>query len=133
MNKGSGQALYTLIGYALILLFLIVAALVLGAIMYLLVISAGGRPSHDSVVKWMGLVGFMIVAFGYAIRQCRRYWYRKVFWFAITSLLAIHLICFFVAFSFVAHWNMVWFFVVCTVEGPLIESLVSRIAGRHRV
>lgn len=131
VSRRRNDAVYTIAGYLIILLGLVIAGLAIGGVAYF-VIRTGARPSPDSIVKWTGLVVFTLATFGYAIKQSRRYWRIKAFWIGITALLLVHLTCFLVLFSFVFHWRMFPFFVICVLEGPLIQSLATRLATRRR-
>ena len=121
----------TFLGYAVILTILVVVAFIIGGGVYLLV-STGIRPSRGSIIKWSGLTVFTLVTFGFAIKESRRHWHNKMFWATITSLLILHIACFLTLFRFIEHWTLVLFFVICTFEIPLIESLADRIASREK-
>ena len=131
-NQNQSQMLYTLAGYFLIFLILVVAAFVLGGMLYYLVIGTGALPSHDSIVKWTGLIMFTPMIFGYVIKHGRPHWHTGAFWITNAGLLALHIACFLVLFRFVHDWRMFWFCVICTLETPLIESLADRIVSHIR-
>lgn len=133
VTKSDNQGLYTLGGYLLILMAAIAGALALAGLVYFLVIEVGGgQLSHDQIVKWTGLAVFTPIVFGFVVKRNRRYWHAKVFWVVIVSLLILHIGCFLALFRFIPEWRMFWFFVVCTLEIPLVENLATRWMKRLR-
>jgi hypothetical protein len=124
MKKEASHWIYTLFGYALIFGMLLLSALALGLGAYWLV-THNVRPSHDSIVKWTGLAVFTIVTFAVIVQRSGHYWRRKVFWATVTSLLLVHTCGFWIILRHVEHWQMIWFLVIFTIEGPLILHLTN--------
>ena len=131
MAKKRTDLIYTVLGYIVILAILVVVALIMGGGAYLLLIN-GIRPSVDSLHKWIGLTVSTLVTFVFAIKELRRHWHNKLFWTALTGLLIVHLACFLALFNFIQHWTVVWFFLICTFEIPLIIFLADRIVSREK-
>lgn len=131
MGKKRVALIYIFLGYVVILAVLVAVALVIGGTAYLLV-SNGVKPSQESLRKWVGLTGSTVIAFGFAIKESRSHWRSKVFWTAVIGLLFVHLACFLTLFRFIQHWVILWFFVICTFEIPLIEYLATCVASWER-
>jgi|GEM_PF-5006596 len=61
-------------------------------------IAAGGlwavnhHVPDDSLIKWGGLTLNAVAIFGWVIKQSRRLWRNKVFWWTMAGLLAVHLV-----------------------------------------
>ncbi|HUO30000.1 MAG TPA: hypothetical protein VMU80_12340 [Bryobacteraceae bacterium] len=130
LTDSRNRSPYTLVGYLLLLLALIVGAIALGGLMYLLVIGSGWMPSHESIIKWTGLAVSTPAMSAYVIKRSHRYWRMKAFWIGTLGLLALHVGCFLALFALISNWRMFWIFLICTVEAPLIESLATKIARR---
>jgi hypothetical protein len=81
-----------------------------------LIWSASYNVSEDSLVKWGGLTINTLAIFWWVIKQSRRLWRNRVFWWTMTGILVIHLATFSVVLINVEHWRMAWFFVICTLE-----------------
>ena len=58
-----GSLFYTLLGYLLILVFLLAIALIIGAILYRFVFVPGRIPSEEPFEKWGGLTVFYAFEF----------------------------------------------------------------------
>jgi hypothetical protein len=72
--------------------------------------------SDDLLVKWGGLAANTVAVFSWVIKRSRRHWRKRVFWWAVASLLLVHTVGFCVILTHVEHWRMAWFFVICTLE-----------------
>lgn len=131
MKKNRGQLIYTLLGYILMLVILVAIALIIGVGVYWFV-NQGIRPSHDSMVKWTGLIVFTPVTFGFAVKQSKSHWRNKIFWATMTGMLIVHFTGFWIMSQLITHWSMIWFFVTCAVEGPLIVSVADWMARHFR-
>ena len=123
-NKNtSGSFFYTLLGYLLILVFLLAIALLIGAILYRFVIVPGREPSEDDFAKWGGLTFFTLVIFWWVIKESRPRWRNKVFWWTIVAALFVHIVGFSTAFRYVEHWRAFYFFAISMIEAPIIMSV----------
>jgi hypothetical protein len=69
------------------------------------------------------------------IKESRPRWRNKVFWWTISSLLFVHIVCFLVTFRYVQHWTLWYFFVISTLEVPIIMTVLNltfeRFAAKH--
>ena len=126
------QLLYTLLGYVLIAAIVLVIAAG---------IAAGGlwavnhRVSDDSLIKWGGLTMNTLALFGWVIRQSRRFWRKKVFWWTMAALLVVHVAGFWVILINVERWRMFWFLVICTLEvipmSAALDWTIDRFGRAH--
>lgn len=134
LNDESGR-MYTLLGYVLILMILIVAALLIGSGAYWM-LKRNILPSGPSFEKWGGLAFNTIILFGWVIKEERRLWSDRVFWTTLGALLAIHLGAFYIILSRFEQWRLFWFFVICTAEvipiSATIDWSVDHFGRRHR-
>ncbi len=121
---------YTLLGYLVILLILLVIALIIGAGLYWFVVIPGRFPSSDAFAKWSGLAMFTLGTFWWVIKESRPRWHNKAFWWTIVTVLFIHIAGFLVAFRYVEHWRTFHFFVICTIETPMIMTLLNWTFGK---
>lgn len=124
MNEGRNQWVYTLLGYILILVILVLIALIIGVGVYWMA-SHGFRPSHEALVKWVGFAVFTPTIFGWTIKGSRWRWRNKVFWATIGSLLFVHILAFWVLQRYIEHWSMLWFAIISTAEVPLLMTVVE--------
>jgi len=123
-NKNtSGSFFYTLLGYLLILVFLLAIALLIGTILYRFVIVPGRIPSEEPFEKWFGLALFTFSSFGWVIKESRLRWRNKVFWWTMVAVLFVHIAGFSMAFRYVEHWRLFYFFAISMIEVPIIMSV----------
>ena len=94
------------------LLYLLIAFLVAAGAYWTVVL----KVSDDFLVKWFGMSVFTAVLFGWVIKQSRRRWRKRVFWWTIAGLLFIHAAAYWIILRNVEQWRMAWFFVICTIE-----------------
>ena len=125
-----GSFFYTLLGYLLILVFLLAIAPLIGAILYRFVIVPKRLPSPDSIGKWIGFAIYTPVTFWFVVKFSRQRWHNKVFWLTTTTLLFVHIAGFLVLFRYVEHWRMLDSVAICMVEGPSIGIAVDWICER---
>ena len=85
MSKTLNNFFYTLLGYIVILIILMVCALGIGVIVFWL-LRNGFKPSDDDFNKWGGFSLFTLGLFGYMIKRYRAFWRRAVFWRAFAAL-----------------------------------------------
>jgi len=129
-NDKRGSFFYTLLGYLLILVFLLAIALLIGAILYRFVIVPKRLPSDDSLGKWIGFTLYTPLTFWFVIKFSRQRWHNKVFWLTMTSLLFVHIAGYLVIFRYVEHWRLLYSVAICMVEGPSIGFVVGWIFER---
>jgi hypothetical protein len=126
--------MYTLLGFVLILITLIVAALLIGSGAYWM-LKHNIVPSGPSFEKWAGLAFNTIILFGWVIKEGRRLWSNRVFWATLGALLAIHLGAFYVILSRIEQLRLFWFFVICTAEwipiSATLEWTMDRFGKHH--
>jgi len=79
----------------------------------------------DSLIKWGGLTLNTLAIFGWVIKQSRRLWRNRVFWWTMTGILVIHLATFWVVLINVEHSRMAWLFVICTLEVIPITAVLD--------
>jgi hypothetical protein len=126
------QLLYTLLGYVLIVAIMVAmgAAIAAGTLW-----AVNHRVSDDSLVKWGGLALNTLAIFGWVIKQSRRRWRNRVFWWTLTGILVMHLATFWVILINVEHWRMAWFLVICTLEvipiTAVLDWSMDRFGGAH--
>ncbi len=126
--------MYTLLGYVIILMTLIIVALVIGSGAYW-VLKHNVRFSQTSFEKWLGLAFNTIALFGWLIKEERRLWSNRVFWATLGALLAIHLGAFYIILRRIEQLRLFWFFVICITEvipiSATIEWTMDRFGKRH--
>lgn len=131
----SGSFFYMLLGYLLILVFLLAIALIIGVILYRFEIVPGRIPSEDAFAKWGGLTFFSLVIFWWVIKESRPRWRNRVFWWTIVAVLFVHIAGFSMAFRYVEHWRAFYFFVITMIEVPIIMTVANwtfeRFATKH--
>jgi hypothetical protein len=127
--------LYTLLGYVVIAVMMVVIGAVIAAA-GLWTVNHHVLVSNDSLVKWGGLTINTLALFGWVIKQSRQFWRKKVFWWTIAGLLTVHLASFWVILSNVERWRLFWFFVICTLEvipiSATLDWAMDRFGGAHR-
>ncbi len=124
-NNTRGSFFYTLLGYLAMLLGLLVIALIIGVGVYRFVVVPKRFVSDDTFMKWVGLPVFTFSIFWWVIKESRPRWHNKVFWWTIVAVLFFHIAGFLVAFRYVEHWRAFEFFVICTLEVPVIMAVVN--------
>jgi hypothetical protein len=130
-----GSFFYTLLGYLLILVFLLATALLIGAILYGFVIVPDRMPSVDAFAKWGGLAIFTTATFWFVIQKSRTRWRNRMFWIALGAIFAVHITSFLVGFRYVEPWRDWYFLVISTLEAPSIMTVLpwtfERFGKRH--
>ncbi len=118
---------YTLLGYFLIFLALVLIALAIGAAVYWFVIIPGRLKNVSSyeIEKWIWLVVYTPTIFWWAIKNSRSHLQERVFWIAIGGLLALHSVCAWIAFRNFEHWIPFYAFLAITVEGAIFIALLD--------
>jgi len=91
------------------------------------------KVSDQSFVKWGGLSGNTMCLFWWAIKQYRRFWRKRVFWWTMVGLLLVHVAIFWVILINVQQWRMAWFLVICTLEVIPIFAVLDWTMRRFRV
>ena len=74
---------------------------------------------------------FTAALFGWVIKQSRRRWRKRVFWWTIAALLFIHAAAFWVILRNVEQWRMAWFFVICTIEVIPVTAILDWMMRRN--
>ncbi|SRR5258708_4185039 len=108
-------------------LYLLIAFLVAAGAYWTVVL----KVSDDFFVKWFGMSVFTAALFGWVIKQSRRRWPKRVFWWTIAALLFIHAAVFWVILRNVEKWRMAWFFVICTIEVIPMTAILDWIMRRN--
>ena len=121
----SGSVFYTLLGYLTILVILLVIALMMGAGLYWLVIIPRRFPPMDTLAKWIGFTLNTPGLFWWVNKESRPPWRNKLFWWTTTSLFLVHTTGFLVAFQYVQYWPLWYFLVICTLELPIILTVLN--------
>lgn len=124
------QGIYTLLGYLLICVCLLLVAIVIGTIAYWAVIVR--HLTDDSFRRWGGLAIFAVGTFGYILNRFRIHWHSRVLWATVAGLSILHVAAFSVALSLIHDWNDVWFLVVCTLEIPVLVKIVNMSLQREK-
>ena len=92
--------------------------------------------SEDSLVKWGGLSVNTLALFGWVIKQSRRFWRKKAFWWTIATLLFVHVAGFWMILRKASQWRLAWFFLICTAEvipiTAALDCVMHRFDNRHR-
>lgn len=105
------------------------------ALLFLAVVLYGAAHSPldgETVFRWFGLAGITAIAFGYPLRDFRKYWKRRRFWFAWTALLILHLAGYIGLLLTVKHFGTLWYVIITAAEWSVIFPLLE-IAGRKTV
>jgi len=130
-----GSFFYTLLGYLMILVFLLAIALLIGTILYRFVAVPGRDISVEAVGKWGGLILFTFITFLFVIQECRTRWRNRMFWVVLGAIFAAHITSFLVSFRYLEPWRDWYFLVISTIEAPSIlafmEWLFERFGKRH--
>jgi|SRR5579871_2279748 len=121
-NRRDQPVIYTLIGYILILAFVLLIGAILAMGTYWAV---NHNVSRDSYEKCVGFVLFTLASFGWIIKESRRFWHNNVFWVALGSLFSLHTMGFAVVLWFVERLGMVSFLVICLVEVPIMMQVLG--------
>jgi len=78
--------------------------------------------------KWLGLIIFTPVTFGYAIHSSRRKRRsRKSYWGTVAVLLASHIGVYVLVLSHVEHFGMIWYIILNPPESGVIASVLARL------
>ena len=72
--------------------------------------------SEDAFVKWLGLIAFTLLLFGYFIVDSRSLWRRAQFWVISGTCLLAHLVTFVVLFGHTTTFKPVWIGMIGLVE-----------------
>ncbi len=86
--------------------------------------------SDDSLIKWGGLTLNTLAIFWWVIKQSRRFWRKRAFWWTMAALLVVHVAGFSIILINVEHWRMAWFLVICTLEVIPITVVLDWSMGR---
>jgi hypothetical protein len=106
MKKASGDFFYTMIGY----LIIAVGVLLVGVLMATIVLwSLRHHYRPDVPEKWFGFWFFTPFLFGWMVKRYRRRWRIRALWTAMAALLALHAIGFYLILIHVQYWRLVWF------------------------
>jgi hypothetical protein len=65
--------------------------------------------SHDTYIRWGGLVITIAVIFGGLIRESRRFHGMTSFWMLVTIFVSLNLVIFGVILTHVNEWRLPWF------------------------
>lgn len=120
-----GSFFYTLLGYLMILVFLLAIALLIGVILYRFVIVPDRIPSADAVGKWGGFILFTFITFLFVIQKSRTRWRNRMFWIVLCAVFAVHIASFLVSFRYVEPWRDWYFLVISTIEAPFIRTFLN--------
>lgn len=118
--------LLTLLGEVLIAL-----GMVAGVILYAQLGPFNWMPS----ARWWGLAAISALVFWTAARRYRAYWRRMSFWFALASLLALHLAAWTLVLAWASRWGLFWFAPAGVLEAAALVWMLDEVgfhaAGRH--
>ncbi len=120
-SKRKDQFVFTMLGYLVIVVILILVAFSIGIAMYWIV--GKRQASLDWYERWGGLAIFTMGIFGYLIKVSRRHWRQKVFWATTACLLLVHLSLYSIVLTSIAHWNGIWFLVISIIEAPTVVAI----------
>jgi hypothetical protein len=129
-NKRKTSWFYTLLGYVVIATALVIAAFLLGAVLYYsgLALLMGSMPK-DTFAKWMFFVMYTAVLFGSLIRISRPRWRNKVFWWTFAVLFLLHAMGFLIASSYIRFWRKPYgyylFFGGLPIEGAVVMTVLE--------
>src|SRR5678816_4188166 len=84
-----GSFFYTLLGYLMILVFLLATALLIGAALYRFVIVPDRIPPVGAIGKWGGLILFTFGTFLFVIKKSRTRWRNRTFWIGLGAILSL--------------------------------------------
>jgi hypothetical protein len=123
MGTNRGQSIfYTLIGYILILAFILLIGAIFGGLTYW---AATHNVSRDSYAKWLGFIIYTVVGFGAIIKASRQLWHNNAFWVALGCLFLLHTVGFSVVLWHVERWGGLSFLVIYLFEVPVLMQLVT--------
>ena len=67
----------------------------------------------------------MLLSFWWVIKESQLRWRNKVFWWTTVALLFVHIAGFWMAFRYVEHWRLFYFFAISMIEVPTIMTVVN--------
>jgi hypothetical protein len=123
MGANRGQPfIYTLIGYALILAFvLLIGAILVGVGSWVVT----HNVSHDSYAKWVGFIFFTVGGFGVIIKASRQFWHHSTFWIVLGGLFLLHTVGFSIVLWHVESWGLASSLVIFLLEVPVLMQLLG--------
>jgi hypothetical protein len=96
----------------------IALALGFGAIWFA---SRSRGTNDDLIVKWGGLSVHTAILYGYFISWNKRVWHVWGFWFAMASVLIVHLLVFILILLRVDQWGALWFLPMYPIELAMLS------------
>jgi hypothetical protein len=84
------------------------------------------KVSHDTYIRWGGLVLTIIVIFGVLIRRSREFYRMRSFWKLVAIFVSLNLASFGIALANVAEWKLPWFGIML-IEVPIFIMLRDRL------
>ena len=122
MSSDRGTPLiYTLIGYVLIVGFVLLIGGIFAGITNWAV---NHHVSHDSYAKWLGFIIFTLGGFGVILKASRRFWHNKTFWVILVGLFLLHTVGFSIVLWRVERWGLVSSLVIFLLEMPALMQLL---------
>jgi hypothetical protein len=94
------------------LLYVSVSLVILAAIFAAAITGLSG----DAFVKWLGLIAFTLLLFGYFIAESRSLWRRAQFWAISGICLLAHLLAFVLLFAHTTTFKPIWIGMIGLVE-----------------
>lgn len=83
-------------------------------------------------LKWVGLVVITPITFGYAIRDTKEFWKKRLYWLVTGLLLLVHLAVYIPVLRDVDQVPLLWFAAINAVEWIAIRGLLVWIGGGRR-
>ena len=74
-------------------------------------------------MKWLGLIAFTLLLFGYFIGDSRSLWRRGQFWVICGICLLVHMLSFVVLFAHATTFKPIWIGMIGLVEMPILLFL----------
>jgi hypothetical protein len=125
LNLGSQLLKWTLIGVGL---------LIVGIAFALVNIARAEYQDQYPILetRWIGVVLFTILVFGFVASVFRASWKRTSFWMWLGVMLMGHMVAYAVVLTKVVEWRAVWFVLVTLVEGPVLIYWLEERGYRRR-
>ena len=121
-RTGSQPFIYTVVGYTLIVVFvLLIGAILAGVTNW----AINHNVSRDSYAKWLGFIIFTLGGFGVIIKASGRLWQNSTFWLVLGCLFLLHTVGFSIVLWHVERWGLASSLAIFLFEVPVLTQLLG--------
>ena len=82
--------------------------------------------------RWFGLAFWTPFLFWWVLKPLKRYWKRRSFWLAVSSLLMLHFLGFSAALLRYPAWPLIWFAPCSIVEAGVFTVVLIKLFDEPR-